>query len=258
MSDKKPYISSPPLFAASMIETVEEKRENKKWLTLPFSLIVHAVLLAAFVVVPLLSVSHLPEVKVTNIFLAATPPPPPPPPPAAKKKTTSAASSAQKQTVTQTFTSGKFVAPVSIPEKIVESNDLPDFGFEGGEEGGHEGGVEGGVVGGIIGGVEGGQLLESEQAVRIGSMQQPRKIREVKPVYPQAALAARISGQVIVEAETDIYGKVRNARIVSGHPLLNQAALDAVMQWQYEPYIINGIPKPVKFTVVVTFSLQNQ
>jgi outer membrane biosynthesis protein TonB len=51
---------------------------------------------------------------------------------------------------------------------------------------------------------------------------------------------------------------VRQARVISGHPLLNDAALSAIKQWVYEPYILNGIPKPVIFTATVTFTLQNQ
>ena len=122
-----------------------------------------------------------------------------------------------------------------------------------------EGGVEGGVIGGVLGGVEGGQLMEgSQQAIRIASVQRPRLIKQVKPIYPQIALTARIQGVVIIEAMTDIYGRVRSARVISGHPLLNDAALTAIKQWVYEPYILNGIPKPVIFTATVTFTLQNQ
>jgi protein TonB len=85
--------------------------------------------------------------------------------------------------------------------------------------------------------------------------QAAKLIRRVTPIYPSVALAARIQGVVIVEATTDIYGRVREARVVSGQPLLNDAALQAVRQWVYEPYLSNGIPRPVTFTVTVTFSL---
>ncbi len=108
------------------------------------------------------------------------------------------------------------------------------------------------------GGVEGGELTDMQQAIRVTSVQRPKLIKQVKPTYPQVALTARIQGVVVVEAMTDIYGRVKQARIITGHPLLNDSALTAVRQWIYEPYIINGIPKPVIFTVTVTFSLQNQ
>jgi protein TonB len=60
---------------------------------------------------------------------------------------------------------------------------------------------------------------------------------------------------VIIEATTDVYGRVADAKVVSGHPLLNGAAKAAIMQWLYEPYIINGVPRPVRFTVILTFKL---
>lgn len=67
---------------------------------------------------------------------------------------------------------------------------------------------------------------------------------------------ARVSGKLILKARTDIYGRVVDLEVLhSDHPLLNQAGLKAVSQWLYEPYIINGIPRPVRFTVTLTFTL---
>jgi protein TonB len=86
-------------------------------------------------------------------------------------------------------------------------------------------------------------------------MQAPALVRRVDPVYPEIARQARIEGVVIIEAETDIFGRVRNARILRSIPLLDQAALDAVRQWVYEPMLINGRPRGVLFTVTVTFKL---
>ena len=84
----------------------------------------------------------------------------------------------------------------------------------------------------------------------------PRLIKKIAPVYPQLALKARREANIILEAVTDIYGKVKKVRIVSGDFLLNEAAVNAIKQWIYEPYIINGIPQPVKFTVTISFRLK--
>lgn len=62
---------------------------------------------------------------------------------------------------------------------------------------------------------------------------------------------------MILESETDIYGKIVKTGIISGRPLLNRAAYDAVKKWIYKPYIINGIPKPARFTVNLVFRLTN-
>ena len=64
----------------------------------------------------------------------------------------------------------------------------------------------------------------------------------------------RIMGAaVIIEAITDVFGRVESWKIISGHSLFNFAAIDAIQQWEYEPYIIKGIPKPVVFNVTVNF-----
>lgn len=97
---------------------------------------------------------------------------------------------------------------------------------------------------------------DNAEPLRVSTVEAPKLVKSVAPRYPAVALRARIRGRVIVEAETDIHGNVTTARVVSGHPLLNQAALDAVKQWVYEPYLIDGVPKPVRFTVVVSFNLQ--
>ena len=120
-----------------------------------------------------------------------------------------------------------------------------------------EGGVEGGVIGGVLGGVLGG-TLPNDQPFFVSGKKVPKLIKQVKPEYPQEALAGRVQAMVIVEARTDIYGRVSQARIISGHPLFNEVALAAVRQWLYEPYIVDGIPRPIYFTVTITFGLTSQ
>ena len=79
---------------------------------------------------------------------------------------------------------------------------------------------------------------------------------DVKPSYPQIAQSARVSGVVIIEATIGPNGKVQNARVLRSIPLLDQAALDAVKQWEYTPTLLNGVPVPVIMTVTVNFTLQ--
>ncbi len=88
-----------------------------------------------------------------------------------------------------------------------------------------------------------------------GDLPPPRKVLNVPPRYPADALAARISGLVIIRAVIDASGAVTDARVVSGVPLLDDAALEAVRQWRYEPARLNGEPVPVVMTVTVNFSL---
>ena len=94
-------------------------------------------------------------------------------------------------------------------------------------------------------------------AVRIGgAVKQPTKIRDVRPVYPAEAQAARVMGVVIVEARIEPDGTVSKAHVLRSIPLLDQAAIDAVMQWRFVPTLLNGQAIPVVMTVTVNFTLQ--
>ena len=103
--------------------------------------------------------------------------------------------------------------------------------------------------------VQGRDEKISRGVKRLTSSQAPKKIKDVKPVYPEEALKNRVQGVVVGVIETDIYGRVSLAEVISGHPLLNDAALMAVRQWVYEPYIVDGKAKPVSFTFTVSFFL---
>ncbi len=98
---------------------------------------------------------------------------------------------------------------------------------------------------------------ESDQPVRaIGEIKPPTLIKKVDPVYPEVAKQAQVEGTVILEATTDIYGRVQRVKNLRSVPLLDQAAIDAVKQWEYEPMIINGKPRGVIFTITVVFNLK--
>ena len=76
------------------------------------------------------------------------------------------------------------------------------------------------------------------------------------PIYPEIARQARMEGVVIIEATTDVYGRVIGWKVLRSIPLLDQSAIDAVRQWVYEPMIINGRPRGVIFSVTVYFELK--
>ena len=92
---------------------------------------------------------------------------------------------------------------------------------------------------------------------RIEDSQKPKIVKKVKPVYPVEAVANRIEGVVVLEAAIDKDGRVTNARVTSApNPLLDMAALEALKQWEYEPYLVNGKARPVLFTVMMNFALK--
>ncbi|MDD8021226.1 MAG: energy transducer TonB [Acidobacteriota bacterium] len=150
--------------------------------------------------------------------------------------------------------------------KLVE--DAVQSGVEGvvsgdvkGVVGGVIGGVAGGVAGGVEGGVEGGargEALPLNTVRAVGGIKPPTLIKRVDPVYPEMARQAGVEGTVILEVTTDIYGRVANIKILKSVPILDQAAIEAVKQWVYEPLIIDGQPKGIIFTVTVTFKLEDE
>jgi protein TonB len=93
--------------------------------------------------------------------------------------------------------------------------------------------------------------------VRVGgAIKAPTKTRDVPPVYPNIAASAKVQGVVIVEATIGANGKVADAKVLRSIPLLDQAALDAVRQWEFTVTIVDGMPVPVIMTVTVAFTLQ--
>ena len=87
-----------------------------------------------------------------------------------------------------------------------------------------------------------------------GQIKPPTKIKDVKPVYPAIAQSARVSGVVMIEMTIGEDGKVTDAKVVRSIPVLDQAALDAVRQWEYTPTLLNGVPVPVVVTVTINFA----
>lgn len=99
--------------------------------------------------------------------------------------------------------------------------------------------------------------LDAADAVRVGgTIRTPMKIKDVRPVYPPEAQAANVSGLVILEALIGRDGAVEQAQVLRSIPMLDQAAVDAVMQWRFRPTLLNGVPVPVIMTVTVNFTLQ--
>jgi protein TonB len=124
-------------------------------------------------------------------------------------------------------------------------------------EGGVPGGTPGGQPGGVLGGVPGGVGDGSDGPFRLGGqVKEPRRIREVKPIYPEEARKARVEGVVILEIIVDKLGNVRDPQVLRPLPMgLTEAAIDAVRQWKYEPSTLDSRPVEVYMIVTVTFRL---
>jgi protein TonB len=163
-------------------------------------------------------------------------------------------------------------APTVIPKTVKIIRDAPEPVSNAGAVG-VVGGIPGGVPGGQFGGVLGaalGSVLTSAAApppppppkavtpkrIRVGGQVESAKlIFRPNPEYPQLAKMARIQGTVRLEAIISKDGTIQDLHVVSGHPLLVKAALDAVSRWRYQPTLLNGEPVEVVTEVDVNFTL---
>lgn len=249
-------------FRSSMIE-LNRMNSGSKLLDILISLTMNLAVLAAPIFAGLYFTDTLNLKQFESTFLVA-PPPPPPPPPAPAVVTAKVAPSRR------VFEhAGKLLAPTTIPRNVAEIKEAPlpgDVEGADGMLGGVPGGVPGGTMGGVIGGVIGGsgrvaappapRESKSRAPVHLGGrVRAPRQIQRVEPKYPSLARQTHVSGTVIIEAVLDESGNVVEMKVVSGHPLLLQAALDAVRQWKYEPTYLNDVPVAVQMNISVTFAL---
>jgi protein TonB len=239
------------MFEDSLIES-GNKLKTKRLFTSVVSFIGQFALIGILILIPLIYTDALPKGNLMT-FLVAPPPPPPPPPPAAAVKVVK---------IQSEVINGQLRTPTKIPDKvqmIKEEEAPPDMG------GGVPGGVPGGIPGGSTGGVMGGILSSANAAIpKVATPQRVRVssgvstgllIKKVTPNYPQLAKQARIQGSVVLQAEISKEGTIQNLQLISGHPMLAPAAIEAVKQWRYKPYLLNGEPVAVETQVVVNFSL---
>ena len=91
--------------------------------------------------------------------------------------------------------------------------------------------------------------------LRLSHISEGNLIRKVQPTYPALARSARIQGTVVLQAIISKQGTIENLTVVTGHPMLAPAAIEAVRQWRYRPYILNSEPVEVETQITVNFSL---
>jgi periplasmic protein TonB len=249
-------------FQSSMIE-MNRMNSGSKFLEILISLTMNFSLLAAPILAGLYFTDTINLRQFETTFLVAPPPPPPPPP-------APAVVTAKAPPTRRVFeNAGKLLAPTAIPRNVAELKEAPlpaDAGGPDGILGGVPGGVPGGSMGGVIGGVIGGTTkvapppapkeTKARAPVRLGGhVRPPQQIRRVEPLYPPLARQTHIQGIVVIEAVLDESGNVVEMKVISGHALLLQAALNAVRQWKYEPTYLNDQPVAVQMNITVTFKL---
>lgn len=251
-----------PAFEFSQAVLLEQNhfKTGSRTLKVLISVATHVIVIAVPILFGLFFTDTINIKQYASMMLVA-PPPPPPPPPAAVAVTKIAPTR-------RTFmNAGKLIAPTVIPKQIADIKEAPlePESLEG-VAGGVPGGVPGGQMGGVLGGVLGGVMNTSAKPapppvkpgtrLRVGGrVRAPSLVTQVKPEYPALARQAHIQGQVTIDAVLDEQGNVIEMKIVSGPALLQQAALEAVKKWKYEPTYLNDQPISVQLIAVVTFQI---
>lgn len=216
------------------------------------SFAIEAGMLGLLLLLPLIYTQTLPQLPLNSYLTAPVPPPPRAPIQVIVVHESSGPADA----------GGRLLTPTRIPPRIVMTPGEPEAALV-------PSGIPGGTgTPGVRDGFIGSGLLPVlSPAVPVARVATPPRIkvsdgitagllvRKVQPIYPPLARQARISGEVVLQAVIGKDGSIRNLQTISGHPMLIQSAIDAVRQWRYKPYLLNGDPVEVDTQIHVNFTL---
>ena len=238
------------MFEDSLVESSGTLSRQNTW-TATLSFAVQALLAGALALLPLIYTEALPWRQIAAIVNAPAPPPPP------AQSSPIPLRTAQPRTM---LAEGVLRLPGPIPRHVAMVHDeettsgaAPDLA---GVPGGTGLRVPNSVINNVIQAPPALPKLAGPSKVRVSSgVAQGLLIHQVKPVYPSLAVQARVQGTVVLQAVIAKDGTVQDLRVVSGHPLLVRAALEAVQLWRYKPYLLNHQPVEVDTQINVNFTL---
>ncbi len=219
------------------------------------ALALQGLILLAVVVVPLFHTDPLPKRETLTMLYLQAPP-------------LAAGSATKLRAPTPPSPSILSATSTRIPAPVHKTQEAPPPTV------GPTGAVVGGVPGGVVGGIPGGGLSEALSStrsapvpvktfdpppvkrIRVASrVVEANLIHDVAPQYPPEAGRARIEGTVVLLAVIGTDGSVKDVRVENGLPILIQAAIEAVKQWRYKPYLVDGEPVEVDSRITINFTL---
>jgi protein TonB len=229
----------------STLENTWDRSARRGWSTLA-SFGFQAMALSLLLLMPLIWIQGPPKLQWFEPPQILTPPPAP-------------SASGQRPIRSSNISGGQLQQPPTIPTTIANLNepqvgsapDLGDAGVAGGT------GARRGVIGSIGPSVEVAPPPPpaSTHPIRVSHWAEGNLIHRVQPIYPPIARQARIQGPVELRAIISKTGTIEHLTVESGHPMLVKAAMEAVQQWRYRPYLLNGEPIEVETEITVNFVL---
>lgn len=238
------------MFADSFCDSDWANHSHRRWTTL-VSFAAQAVVVGCLLLLPMVYTQGLPKLAVLAPLLA------PAPLPMVHSPTTS---HLRPAATFQGYTGLRLVSPVRVPESIEMLTDVaPSMPMVDASAIGISHGMgdrAGSVFDAIPGSVQ--VLPPPPPAVRrppMSRMMEGNLILRIQPDYPSLARQVRVQGQVVLRAIISREGTIENLQVLSGHPMLVRAAVDAVRRWRYRPYVLNGEPVEVETEVTVNFVL---
>jgi protein TonB len=241
------------MFNDSLLDSAWAHDSRRGWTTV-LSFAVQAVAVAILLLLPLIYGEGMPGLQWTAHIVAPTPPPASAPPTQARATPPPASNLASD---------GRIVPPSQIPDHVAEIHDEvePPPMVPGPY-------VPGGTGGRWSANPVANSIFESGTNVLpppvhptvthppiVSHIMEGNLIHKIQPDYPPLAREARIQGPVLLQAIISREGTIENLQVLSGHPMLVKAAVDAVRQWRYRPYVLNGEPVKVETQVTVNFIL---
>ncbi|MGH9508471.1 MAG: energy transducer TonB [Terriglobales bacterium] len=246
------------MFETAMLDSTARGRSQRRWATL-LSLIVQGVLVGGLLLLPVISPDSLPRLRFAERIIV----------PAVKASGPELAAAPAGGTPTATSNSERpvLLQPPNVPEHSIPgdtdasarpSSELPARPCLGicGPGGGSRDGVPYGIAGNFVPKVR--ETPQPPKRVIVSMLDPGFLLHRVQPAYPPIAKQAGIQGAVVLRAVIGRGGEIQELRVVSGHPLLSSAAKDAVAQWRYRPYMLNGAPVEVETQVTVNFYLSGR
>ena len=241
------------MFGDYMCSSPWANRSHRGWTTL-LSFTLQVLAIGTLLLLPLLSIQGLPPLQLMAALMAPAPPPGPVP-----------AVRARSQSLPPSNMIGhRLMMPTHVPREIANLNEteappaleLPGVPGVPGSPG--LPGTRSFVLDSLGPGTNPLPLLSpppTARQVRVSHMMEGNLIHQVQPAYPPLARLARIQGTVVLRAIISREGKIENLEVLSGHPMLAPAAIEAVRQWRYRPYLLNDQPVEVETQVSVNFTL---